>query len=217
MKAGWRVWAFATVVAGVAATVWYFSLPYCYVASCELAFSYSDIVTNGLGHATVSGKLVENGLCDDCPVVAEKMLEMFLGKKAPPATLVDGYLKARQEHLSYAPVVSNAFVRVEYNVAGGTEMAAVRLSVVAESRDVALGVCGFVADRYCQFVEDRNRQLADKVLSELRSKIARAKSRNEDVSHLMKSVEVLKRDCERQWAKTIVLKPPYVETEGKLL
>ena len=206
---------FAVVVAGVAATVWYFALPYCYVASCEVAFSYSNIVTNGLGRATVSSKHEENGLCEDCPFVARKTLEMFLGKKVSSTTLVDGYLKARQEHLSCAPVVSNAFAHVEYDVAGAFELATVRISVVAESRDVALGVCGFVVDRYCRFVEERNRQLEDKILSELHSKIARAKSRNEDVFQLMKSVEVLKRDCELQRAKTLVLRPPYVEAEGK--
>ena len=215
MKANWRVLVFM-VVAVVAAILWYLSLPYCYVASCELAFSTSNIVTNEYGLVIMAGDNMRKRHYSDHRRNLRMRIDDCLGDGNRRLTMCDEYLKLHPECLDSAAIVSNAFSFVRFEVAGSEDVATAEITFRAEDRDVALGISAYAAERLGRFIDEENLIRQDKALSALRSQILGAQRRNEDATELMKNFEAAKLFLDSHRERILLLKVPYVKYACRL-
>lgn len=214
MKAHWRAWRFFAI-AGVAATVWYLSLPYCYVASSEVALSTWEVLTNELDHVGWPTTPEWSGQFIDSKFIAKGDLKEFLYGRGRSKRLIDEYLGAHPGYMPRATAISNAIESICYEVGGREAVAVARLSVGSEDRDVALKVVGFVVDRFWRWVEENNQRREEKATACFVSKMATAKRTGEDAADVLRSLEVAKQACKRCSMKVLVLSSPTVSERRK--
>ena len=213
MKARWRVWTGAAVAVGVAAIVWYLSLPYCHVVGCKLAFSTSDIVTNEAGLVVMVGN--DRHYSDHRRNLQMRIDDCF-GDRNRRLAMGGEYLKLHSERLSFAAIVSNAFSSVCVKVDGSEEVATAEITSKAEDRDVALDVAAYAVERLGLLIEEENLTRRDRALFALRSQLLGAQGKNGDAAELMKKLEAEKLSIEKHRERILLIKAPHVKYACRL-
>ena len=219
MKARWRVWADAAVVAGVAALALWFSRGRFVQGENSFRAQSSFVLCDSSVTTSTDGKMLlpqcrgATGTYQDLAIIVSDGLKPLLRGGSRAETILRSYLQSKSCLNASARSVTNAFASAEYRM-GDASTESVHLFVTAESKELAIDVNRCILSNYVKSVESANLSAEGKALAKLKWDIQKRREAHEDVTDLLRQLEHARVVVKKHHKKVIVTSSPHIIDKG---